>query len=148
MQFSSVRRFGLLALLALVFAALAQPVLAQSGTGNVRINLVKGGWFIGGQAGSGTLTYGGRTYRLGIGGLSAGLTFGGSATDLVGTASNLRRASDIEGVYTAGDAGVAVGGGRRVIRMRNTNGVVLALRGRQVGLALDLDLGGMAISLK
>jgi len=72
MRFSLARRFGLVALLALTFAAIAQPSSAQGGTGTVRMKFIKGGWFIGGQAGSGTLTFGGRTYRFNIGGLSAG----------------------------------------------------------------------------
>jgi len=149
MHFSSARRFGFLALLALLFVAVASPSQAQTaGTGNVRLKIVKAGWFIGGQGGDGTLTFAGRTYRLGIGGLSAGLTFGGSATDLVGTARNLRSASDIAGIYTAVGAGVVVAGGARVIYMCNSNGVVLSLRGHQIGLAVDLDLSGMALSLK
>lgn len=148
MRFSSARRFGLIALMALAFAAIAQPSYAQGGTGSVRMKFVKGGWFIGGQAGSGTLTFGGRTYQFGIGGLSAGLTFGGSVTELAGTARNVSRPSDIEGVYTAVQAGAAVAGGPRVITMKNTKGVVLNLRGMNAGLALDLDLSGMAISLK
>jgi hypothetical protein len=146
MRFSSARRLGLLALLAVLFAAVSQPSQAQ--TGNVHIRIVKAGWFVGAQAGSGTLRYGGRVYRLEIGGLSAGLTFGGSAAEFVGTASNLRRVTDIEGVYTAVGAGLAVVGGVRIARMRNARGVLLTLRGRQVGLHVDVDLSGMAISLR
>jgi hypothetical protein len=146
MRFSSARRFGFVALLALLFAAVALPAQAQ--TGNVHIRIVKGGWFVGAQAGSGTLTYGGRAYRFDVGGLSAGLTFGGSVADFYGTARNLRRASDIEGVYTAVGAGIVVAGGARVMQMRNAKGVVLSLRGRQVGLHVDVDLSGMAISLR
>jgi hypothetical protein len=146
MRFSSARRFGLLALLAVLFAAVSQPSQAQSGS--VHIRIVKAGWFIGAQAGSGTLRYGGRTYRLDVGGLSAGLTFGGSAVEFVGTARNLRRVTDIEGVYTAVGAGLTVVGGVRVARLRNARGVVLTLTGQQVGLHVDVDLSGMAISLR
>lgn len=143
---SIARRLILVALCVFGLAALSTPSFAQ--VGQVRINVVKGGWFIGAQAGNGTLTFAGRTYPLAVGGLSAGLVFGGSATDFVGTASNLRRASDIQGVYTAIGAGAAVAGGAQVIRMRNANGVVLALRGRQVGLMANLDLSGMSIAMR
>jgi hypothetical protein len=146
MRFSSARRFGLLALLAILFAAVSQPSQAQSG--NVHIRIVKAGWIVGAQLGTGTLRHGGRVYRLDIGGLSAGLTFGGSVVEFVGTARNVRRASDIEGVYTAVGAGLAVAGGYRVARLRNARGVLLTLRGRQVGLHVDVDLSGMAISLR
>jgi hypothetical protein len=146
MLFSSLRRFGLVALLALVFAAISSPSSAQ--TGSVRIKIVKAGWVIGAQAGSGTLTFGGKTYQLGVGGLSAGLVFGGSATEFVGKAENLGQASDIEGVYTAVGTGVAVAGGARVMKMRNSKGVVLSLSGRQIGLMVNLDLSGMSIALR
>jgi hypothetical protein len=149
MQISFVRRVALVAMLGFIFAAgVSQAVQAQGSSGSVRMKFAKGGWFIGGQAGSGTLSYGGRSYPFNIGGLSVGLTFGGSVTDLRGTARNLRRPSDIEGVYTAVQAGAAAGGGARVITLKNTKGVVLNLQGMQAGLALDLDLSGMAISLK
>jgi hypothetical protein len=141
-----VRRLVLAMLCVLGLAVLSTPSFAQ--TGQVRISIVKGGWFIGAQAGNGTLTFAGRSYPLAVGGLSAGLVFGGSATDFVGTASNLRRASDIQGVYSAIGAGAAVAGGARVLRMRNANGVVLALQGKQVGLMANLDLSGMTISLR
>ena len=146
MMSASVRRWLLGALCFFGIAAFATPSFAQ--TGQVRINIVKGGWFIGAQAGNGTLTFAGKSYPLAVGGLSAGLVFGGSATDFVGTASNLRRASDIQGVYSALGAGAAIAGGARVIRMRNANGVVLALRGKQVGLMANLDLSGMTIALR
>lgn len=143
------RYFGLFLTAATLGVAfgVSTPSFAQT-SGNVEIRVVKGGWFVGAQAGSGTLRYKGRIYRLSVGGLSAGLTFGGSVTDLIGTARNLRRASDIEGVYTAIGAGAAVAGGARVIQLQNSRGVVLALRGRQVGLSFDLDLSGISISFR
>jgi hypothetical protein len=66
---------------------------------------------------------------------------------LVGTATNLHRASDIAGVYTAASASVAVAGGGKVVTLQNSNGVVLTLRGRQVGFEASLSLSGMTISV-
>jgi hypothetical protein len=40
-----------------------------------------------------------------VGGVSWGFTFGASATDFVGTVSNIRRPSDVNGVYAAAGAG-------------------------------------------
>jgi len=140
------RRFALVTLVAMVAANLSSPGHADSGT--IRISLIKGGWVIGASAGSGTLTFKGRSYPLTVGGVKAGLVFGGSVTELVGTVRNITRASDVAGVYGALGAGTAVVGGVRVMELRNDKGAVLSLRGREVGLELDLDLSGTAIGLK
>ena len=83
-------RFVFIALLALVGASIATPSHAQ---GNIQFSIAKGGWIIGASAGQGTLTLGGRSYPISIGGLSAGLVFGGSVTDFRGTVTGIRLAS-------------------------------------------------------
>jgi hypothetical protein len=62
--------------------------------------------------------------------------------------SNIRRASDVAGVYGAVGAGGAVGSGAQIIRLRNEKGAVLELSGRQVGLQVNLDLSGLSIALR
>ena len=146
MRFSSGLRFAMVALVAMLAASVASPSSAD--TGSIQIKIVKAGWFIGGSAGSGTLTLQGKRYPLNIGGLSAGLVFGGSVTELVGTVRNINRPSDINGIYSAVGAGVAVAAGARVMQLRNSKGVALSLRGRQIGLELNLDLSGLSIALK
>ena len=138
-------RFAFIALLALFGASIATPSHAQ---GTIHIKILKGGWVIGASAGSGTLILGGRRYPIAIGGLSAGLVFGGSATDFRGTVSNIRSPQDINGVYAAIGAGAVAAGGARVIQLQNSKGVVLRLSGVQVGLMVNLDLSGMTIALK
>jgi lipid-binding SYLF domain-containing protein len=113
MQIASVFRAGLIALMAMVGASVWSAASADSGT--IRISVLKAGWFISASAGSGTLTFHGRRYPLSIGGLSAGFVFGASQTDLVGRVSNVRRASDVTGVYGAAGAAAAVGSGARTI---------------------------------
>jgi len=68
--------------------------------------------------------------------------------DLVGTASNLRTAADIAGTYSALSAGIAVAGGAKVATLQNSNGVVLQLRGRQVGFSASLSVSRLTISLQ
>jgi hypothetical protein len=121
---------------------------ARADSGTVRINVIKGGWFIGASGGSGTLTFRGRNYPLSIGGLSAGLVFGASQTYLSGRVSNIFRPSDVAGVYGAGGAGAAVGRGVSAIVLSNEKGAVLQMSGRQTGLMVNADLSGLAISLK
>ena len=147
MRFMRGFHLAFIALLALVGASLASPSQAQA-QGTIQISILKGGWFIGGSAGSGTLRFHGRSYPFNIGGLSAGLVFGGSVTEFVGEVHNIRIPRDINGVYSAIGTGAAVAGGVRLMELRNANGVRLTLRGRQVGLLLNLDLSGMSISLK
>jgi hypothetical protein len=121
---------------------------ASADSGTVRISFIKAGWVIGGSVGSGTLTFRGRNYPLSVGGLSYGFTFGGSQTNLVGRVSNIFRPSDIEGVYGAAGAGATVIRGAQAIVLTNQKGAVLQLSGRQTGLMVNLDLSGLALSLR
>ena len=134
--------FALSALLAASFT----PARADSGT--VRISFIKAGIVIGGAVGSGTLTFRGRTYPLAIGGLSYGFTFGGSQTNLRGSVTNINRPQDIEGVFGAAGAGGTVIRGPQAIVLANQNGAVLELSGIQTGLMVNLDLSGLALSLR
>ena len=113
-------------------------------SGSIRFNVIKAGFVIGGSGGSGTLVFQGRSYPLAIGGVSYGFTFGASATDFVGTVSNIRRPSDVpsdvNGVYGAAGAGAIV--------LTNQNGAVLTFAGRQAGLIVAADLNGLVITLR
>jgi hypothetical protein len=144
MSISSAVRTMLVALF--VLAGLASTSRADSGT--VTLTIYKAGWIIGGSGGGGTLYFHGRAYRLSTGGIDYGLVFGGSKTVLHGRVSNIYRPSDVAGVYGAAGAGLAVGRGARAIVLTNQKGAVLELTGRQVGLLANLDLSGLAISLK
>lgn len=142
---SFVIRLALVTLIAAVGASVSSVARADGGI--VRMSVLKGGWFIGASGGSGTLTYHGRRYGLSIGGLSAGFVFGAAQTYLIGTVSNIRSPYDVAGVYVAGGAGAAVGPGVSAIVLTNEKGAVLTLQGRQVGLMLNADLSGLAISM-
>ena len=93
-------RTSLIALITLAGASATTPAHADSGT--IRISVIKGGWFIGASGGSGVLNFPGRRYPLSIGGLSYGLTFGASQTDLVGRVTNIRRPSDVAALRRGG----------------------------------------------
>jgi hypothetical protein len=146
MRISSGFRAALIALTALMGLSLSSAAMADGGT--IRITVIKAGWIIGGSAGSGTLYFHGRAYPLAIGGLDYGILFGASKTDLHGRVSNIRRPSDVAGVYGAAGAGIAVGAGARAIVLTNQKGAVLELSGRQVGLLANADLSGLAITLR
>jgi len=143
-RLSSAIRTALIALI----AATGLTTAAYADSGRIRFNVIKAGFVFGGSAGRGTLAFHGRYYPLVIGGVSWGFTFGASATDFVGTVSNIRRPSDVSGVYGAAGAGAAVGPGGGVIVLTNQKGAVLALSGRQAGLIVAADLNGLFISLR
>src|SRR5262245_39011790 len=85
----------ILALAAAFLLALPSIADAQS-TGTVRFRVQKAGFIIGVGGGTGVLNFRGRTYPLRVDGLAAG-TVGVAQADMVGTARNLRQASDIVG---------------------------------------------------
>jgi hypothetical protein len=144
MKIFSAVRTALIALVAL--AGLSTASRADSGW--VTLTIYKAGWIIGGSGGSGVLEFHGRHYPLSTGGIDYGLVFGGSKTVLHGRVSNIWRPSDVAGVYGAAGAGLAVGRGARAIVLTNQKGAVLELSGRQVGLLANIDLSGLAITLK
>jgi hypothetical protein len=146
MRFPSVLRSSLIAVAAMLGLALSSAAHADSGT--VRLTIYKGGWFIGGSGGGGTLTFRGKTYPLSVGGIDAGLVFGGSKTVLRGRVRNINRASDVAGVYGAAGAGLAIGGGARAIVLSNQKGAILEMTGHQIGLMANADLSGLAITMK
>src|SRR5262249_61204868 len=110
----------------LVLVAVNLPSYAD--TGSVRFRIARAGFIVGAGGGTGTLVFHGRTYPLSVGGLSVG-TFGAASADLVGRATNLRRASDIVGTYTAVGAGFAIAGGPTAAPPRNRTGVVIETAG-------------------
>jgi hypothetical protein len=134
---------ALLAFLAFVSVAPA----TRADNGSVTLTIYKAGWIIGGSGGGGTLYFRGRRYGLSVGGLDYGLVFGGSKSVLHGIVRNIYHPTDVEGVYAAAGAGVAVGEGVRAIILTNQKGAVLELTGRQFGLIANADLSGLAISL-
>jgi len=136
---------------ALIVAAgtmLFADVASAQASGTIQFTLFKAGFIVGGSGGNGTLKVKGKEYPLSIGGVSLGATIGVSKADLIGEVYNLKNPSDIEGTYTAVQAGVAVAGGGKVAELKNSKGVVLKVKGQQVGLELALDLSGMEVSLK
>lgn len=134
------------ALAAVLHLAAAGPSLA--GSGSVHVEIYKAGFIVGVSGGKGTLTFDGKKHALQVGGVSLGATIGASKAELVGQASNMNQPSDIEGTYTAVGAGLAVAGGNKSAQLKNSKGVVLNLKGKQIGLEFSLDLSGLQISLK
>jgi hypothetical protein len=87
MRIPILLRGALVALVALFGVGLQS---ANADSGSITLTIYKAGWIIGGSGGGGTLTFRGRSYRLGVGGIDYGLLFGGSNGAARAT-SNARR---------------------------------------------------------
>lgn len=145
MHIRSLLRAAVVALVALFGAGLTA---AHADSGTISLRIFKAGFFVGGSAGSGVLHFHGRNYPLSIGGLSYGFTFGASETHFHGRVSNIRRPSDVGGVYAQAGAGAAAVRGAQAVVLTNQNGAVLTLTGEQNGVIVSLDLSGLALTLK
>ncbi len=144
-KFGRATKFLMAAMAALMIFAAASP--SQAATGTVRLHIVSAGLVIGGSGGDGVLYFHHRRYPLKVSGAGIG-TLGISAVDLVGTVSNLRRATDIIGAYSNAGAGISFVGGEQAATLTNDKGVVLQLRGPQTGFQVQLSLGGMNINMQ
>jgi hypothetical protein len=146
MKISSTFHSVAFAVIAAAGVGLASAANADSGT--IRFSVYKAAFFVGGSGGEGTLTFHGRRYPVSVGGISGGLAFGASKTYFQGTVRHIRRARDVTGVYGAAGGGGTLGKGAQVIVMTNDKGAQLELSGKQVGLQVNADLSGMAITVK
>ena len=146
MRATSVFRSGLTVLLTLIGVTFASAAYADSG--RIAFDVFKAGFVVGGSGGSGSLFFHGRRYRLAIGGLSYGITFGISRTQFHGDVSHIRRPYDVSGVYAAGNVGAAIGVGAQAIVLTNQNGAVLTLSGNSVGAIVSADLNGLVLTVK
>lgn len=131
-----------------VVATVCTSTLSRADTGIVRAVVTRGGFIIGVGGGHDTLVFRGHSYPLAISGMSFGATIGLSTTDLRGHAYHMRTPSDIEGVYSAIGAGVALAGGGAGIRLQNSRGVVLELLGTRVGIDLSVAVSGVEVRLR
>src|SRR4051794_26912498 len=131
-----------------VLAGAAFSSAAYADSGSISFRVIKAGFVVGGSGGDGTLTFHGRRYSLGVGGISYGFTFGASETRFHGTVTNIRSPSDVAGIYAAGNAGAALGRGAQAIVLTNQKGAVLSLAGQSVGAIVSADLNGLAISVR
>ena len=97
--------------------------------------------------GSGTLIFEGKEYPVKVNGLTI-VHVGASGYSASGVVYQLTKLSDIEGVYTAVSAGVAVAGGATATTMKNDHAVAIEMTATHTGLNLQLGPEGVTITLK
>jgi hypothetical protein len=96
--------------------------------------------------GNGTLIFEGKKYPIKVQGLSI-VHVGVSDYTASGTVYNLKKLSDIDGVYTAVSAGAALAGGASATAMENSHGVVIQMVATHAGVNLSLGPKGMVVNL-
>jgi lipid-binding SYLF domain-containing protein len=131
-----------------MLGAIGLSSVAQAETCSISFTVVKAGFMIGGQGGSGALRCQGRTYPISIGGLSYGFMIGASETRFSGTATFSGSPRNVAGVYGAGGVGGAVGRGAQAMVLVNQSGATLRITGVQRGLQINADLSGLAITMR
>ena len=146
MSYSSARRATLAA--AVLLTGIGFAPAAQAETCSIAFMVIKAGFVVGGQGGTGSMRCANRTYPISIGGLSYGFMIGASETRFRGTATFNGSPRSVAGVYGAGGAGAAIGRGAQAIVLANQSGAVLALTGYQRGLQINADLSGLALSMR
>jgi lipid-binding SYLF domain-containing protein len=145
---ASSSRFRAALAAAVMLAGTGLASTAQAETCSIAFTVVKAGFVVGGQGGSGSMRCGNRSYRISIGGLSYGFMIGASETRFRGTATFRGSPREVAGVYGAGGAGAAIGRGAQAMVLVNQNGATLALTGHQRGLQINADLSGLAVSMR
>jgi hypothetical protein len=127
------------------WTAMVNPSRADTGT--VHVLFGRSGILVGMGSGKGTLTFHGKTYPFEVSGMSFGATLALTVSEFGGRALNLRTAGDLAGNYIAVGAGGALAGGAGVARLRNANGVVLVVRGVNLGAGLSVSVARVTITM-
>jgi hypothetical protein len=126
--------------------ALAEDTTPPSGT--IVIDETQIMWIVGGDIGGGTLEFQGESYKFKTDGLKLG-GFGVHKVKLTGDVYNLENADDFAGVYGVAEAGVTLGNASKGDTvMKNDKGVVLHLKSAAQGIALDLGVEGMKVTME
>lgn len=123
--------------------ASAQTAMAPSGT--VVINETQFGFIVGGSIGGGELTFGGKTHKFKIGGMSLGANIGVSKVSASGEVYNLKDISKFPGTYVSLDGTVALGGGMGGMKLKNEHGVIMRLQATTQGLQLNASSSGVTV---
>jgi len=120
----------------------------QAPSGTIIIDETQIMWIVGGDIGGGTLDFKGESYKFKTDGLKLG-GFGVHKVKLSGDVYNLENAADFAGVYGVAEAGITLGNASKGDTvMKNDKGVVLHLKSAAQGIALDLGVEGMKITME
>jgi hypothetical protein len=105
-------------------------------------------WIVGGDIGGGTLHFQGKSYKFKTDGLKLG-GFGVNKVKLTGDVYGLKNVADFGGIYGVAEAGATLGNASKGdFVMKNDKGVILHLKSAAQGIALDLGVEGLKITME
>lgn len=143
-----IKQAGCLLLVPLLLAAGIALAEDQTPSGTIVIDETQVMWIVGGDIGGGTLNFQGKSYKFKTDGLKLG-GFGIHKVKLDGDVYGLENADDFAGVYGVAEAGVTLGNASKGDTvMKNDKGVILHLKSAAQGIALDLGVEGMKITME
>jgi hypothetical protein len=119
----------------------------ETPSGTVEIEGKQIAFIVGGGWGSGVLHFQGQDYPFKITGLKAG-GVGYSKIEAVGDVYFLDKLEDFSGTYGQSAIGATAAKGGMVATVENSKGVILRLKAKTTGLALNLGVGGISIKLE
>jgi len=134
---------------AALVAILASPAFADDKKPDGMLKLTEGsvavglGW----SWGHGTLTTGGKDYKVKVEGLSVG-EVGMTDVKAKGDVYNLKSVDDFTGVYAAAGAGATAGQGKGVTALTNAKGVSITLTSITKGASLKIAAEGLKLTIE
>ena len=142
------RKWIALVVVALV-VALSNSALAEDKKPSGRLKLSEGsvavglGW----SWGHGTLTYGGKDYKVKVEGLSVG-EVGMTDVKAKGDVYDLKSIDDFTGVFAAAGAGFTAGQGKGATALTNAKGVTVVLTSVTKGASLKIAAEGLKLTIE
>jgi hypothetical protein len=116
-------------------------------SGTVEIEARQLAFIVGGGWGGGVLHYQGKDHPFKITGLKAG-GVGYVELDIVGDVYFLDKLEDFSGKYGQASIGATAVKGSVVASIENSKGVILRLKAKSEGVALNLGVGGISIKFE
>ncbi len=123
-------------------------IKTSAASATLELDVKQIGLIVGGQSGEGVLHYQGKDYPFHLKGLRAGAIIGVTKSNATGEVRGLNKLEDFEGSYSAAAAGAAVVKGADASSFQNNKGVVINLKQKTSGLALDLGVTAAEIKFK
>ena len=133
-----------------VFCIGSSSVMADKtdSSATIIVNLKHFALGVGGQKGTGVLTYEGKDYDITLKGLELG-SIGKTNIEAEGEVYHMENLSEFQGLYFSAKASITIGeSGKAGIWLINKHGVTIHLRNKSEGFDFTLGRGGIKIKLK